>query len=54
MAVRHRGIIARVMTMGRFGGPKDLALLVAFLAGPKARYGSGAAVSVDGAMLRSA
>lgn len=39
---------------GYFGEPADLAALAAFLASPRARYISGAAIPVDGAMARLA
>lgn len=44
--------IAKFIPMGHFGEPEDLAALVVFLASPVARYISGAAIPVDGAMLR--
>lgn len=44
--------IAKFIPMGHFGEPEDLAALVVFLASPQARYISGAAIPVDGAMLR--
>ena len=46
--------IAKFIPMGHFGEPEDLAALVVFLASPNARYISGAAIPVDGAMLRIA
>jgi 3-oxoacyl-[acyl-carrier protein] reductase len=39
---------------GYFGEPADLAALAVFLASPRARYISGAAIPVDGAMARLA
>ena len=44
--------IAKHIPMGHFGEPEDLAALVVFLSSPQARYISGAAIPVDGAMLR--
>ena len=44
--------IRQYIPMGYFGEPEDLAALVAFLASPVARYISGAAIPVDGAMIR--
>lgn len=44
--------IAKFIPMGRFGEPADIAALVTFLASPLAGYISGAAIPVDGAMLR--
>jgi 3-oxoacyl-[acyl-carrier protein] reductase len=44
--------IRQFIPMGHFGEPEDLAALVVFLASPVARYISGAAIPVDGAMLR--
>ena len=46
--------IAKFIPAGHFGEPEDIAALVAFLASPLARYISGAAIPVDGAMLRIA
>jgi 3-oxoacyl-[acyl-carrier protein] reductase len=39
---------------GYFGEPADLAALAVFLSSPRARYISGAAIPVDGAMVRLA
>ena len=44
--------IKQYIPMGHFGEPEDLAALVVFLASPVARYISGAAIPVDGAMIR--
>ena len=44
--------IRQYIPMGHFGEPEDLAALVVFLASPLARYISGAAIPVDGAMFR--
>ncbi|MEO0729866.1 MAG: SDR family oxidoreductase [Pseudomonadota bacterium] len=40
------------MPAGYFGEPDDLAVMAVFLSSPLARYISGAAIPVDGAMFR--
>jgi 3-oxoacyl-[acyl-carrier protein] reductase len=36
------------MALGRYGAPEDIANVVAFLAGPKAQYITGATLTIDG------
>lgn len=48
----RQAYIDRFIPAGYFGEPKDLAILAVFLASPLARYINGAAIPVDGAMLR--
>lgn len=48
----RQAFIDRFIPAGYFGEPEDLAILMVFLASPLARYISGAAIPVDGAMLR--
>lgn len=48
----RQNFIDRFIPAGYFGEPQDLAVLAVFLASPLARYISGAAIPVDGAMLR--
>ncbi|MEZ5934644.1 MAG: SDR family oxidoreductase [Alphaproteobacteria bacterium] len=51
-AESRQAFIDRFIPAGYFGEPKDLAVLAVFLASPLARYINGAAIPVDGAMLR--
>ena len=51
-AESRQAYIDRFIPAGYFGEPKDLAILAVFLASPLARYINGAAIPVDGAMLR--
>lgn len=51
-AESREAFIKSFIPAGHFGEPADIAHLVAFLASPLARYISGAAIPVDGAMLR--
>jgi 3-oxoacyl-[acyl-carrier protein] reductase len=46
--------IAREIPLGYFGEPEDLAVVVAFLASPRARYVTGEVIRVDGGMYRFA
>lgn len=48
----RQAFIDRFIPAGRFGEPEELAVLAVFLASPLSRYISGAAIPVDGAMLR--
>lgn len=48
----RQAFIDRFIPAGYFGEPEDLAIIMVFLASPLARYISGAAIPVDGAMLR--
>lgn len=49
----RQAFIDRYIPSGYFGEPDDLAILAVFLASPRARYINGAAIPVDGAMLRN-
>jgi 3-oxoacyl-[acyl-carrier protein] reductase len=51
-AESRQSYIDRFIPAGYFGEPQDLAVLAVFLASPLARYINGAAIPVDGAMLR--
>jgi 3-oxoacyl-[acyl-carrier protein] reductase len=46
--------IEREIPLGYFGDPADLAVLVAFLSSPRARYITGEVIRVDGGMYRFA
>lgn len=48
----RQAFIDRFIPAGYFGAPEDLAVLAVFLASPLAGYINGAAIPVDGAMLR--
>lgn len=48
----RQAFIDKYIPAGYFGEPEDLAILMVFLASPLARYISGAAIPVDGAMVR--
>lgn len=48
----RQAFIDKYIPAGYFGEPEDLAVLMVFLASPLARYISGAAIPVDGAMVR--
>jgi 3-oxoacyl-[acyl-carrier protein] reductase len=52
--VERAAFIAREIPLGYFGEPEDLAVLVAFLASPRARYITGEVIRVDGGMYRFA
>ena len=52
--VERAAFIEREIPLGYFGEPEDLAVLVAFLASPRARYISGEVIRVDGGMYRFA
>jgi len=45
--------IERDLPFGRFGTPEEVADVVAFIASPRARWISGACISVDGVQGRS-
>jgi 3-oxoacyl-[acyl-carrier protein] reductase len=47
----HAPMLAQMTALGRYGQPDDVAGAVAFLAGPDARYITGAAITVDGGQL---
>lgn len=48
----RQAFIDKFIPAGHFGQPEDLAVLAVFLASPLAGYINGAAIPVDGAMLR--
>lgn len=48
----RQAFIDRFIPAGYFGEPEDLAILAVFIASPRAHYINGAAIPVDGAMLR--
>lgn len=48
----RQAFIDRFIPAGYFGEPEDLAILAVFLASPRAHYINGAAIPVDGAMMR--
>ncbi len=48
----RQAFIDKFIPTGHFGQPEDLAVLAVFLASPLAGYINGAAIPVDGAMLR--
>lgn len=50
----RQAFIAKMIPIGYFGEPEDIANLVAFLASPLARYITGAVMPVDGGMRFSA
>ena len=50
----RQAFIAKMIQIGYFGEPEDIANLVAFLASPLARYITGAVMPVDGGMRFSA
>jgi 3-oxoacyl-[acyl-carrier protein] reductase len=50
----RQAFIAKMIPIGYFGEPEDIANLVAFLASPLARYITGAVLPVDGGMRFSA
>ena len=52
--VERAAFIEREIPLGYFGDPEDLAVLVAFLSSPRARYISGEVIRVDGGMYRFA
>ncbi|MFB0928017.1 MAG: SDR family oxidoreductase [Acidimicrobiales bacterium] len=44
--------VRAVEALGRWGGPDDIALVVAFLAGDDARYVTGQTIAVDGGFAK--
>ncbi len=52
--VERAAFMDREIPLGYFGEPEDLAVLVAFLASPRARYITGEVIRVDGGMYRFA
>jgi 3-oxoacyl-[acyl-carrier protein] reductase len=47
------GFVARELPFGRFGKPEEVADVVTFLCSPRARWVSGACITVDGAQSRA-
>jgi 3-oxoacyl-[acyl-carrier protein] reductase len=44
----HASELVAVLSLPHYGGPRDIAGMVAFLAGPEGRYVTGASLAVDG------